>query len=380
MTWKLYTGDCRDVLPKGKPNIIDAVVTDPPYGLEFMGKGWDKGVPGVEFWRPLLRIMKPGAHGLVFGGTRTHHRLMCALEDTGFEIRDCLMWVYGSGFPKSLDIGKAIDKAAGVEREVVRKGVTYEAAADGNTYAHGLNAGFQQRQLTAPATPSAIQWDGWGTALKPAWEPIILVRKPLEKGCTVAQNVLKWGVGGLNIDGCRVGNEELEYRTTSYGEAQTGEFSGQEQVNHTTGSKQVQGRWPANLIHDGSEEVLEGFPHVTSGKPGNSVRTARGMVLQGGGNSTKLTGFGDSGSASRFFYCAKASTKERGEGNTHPTVKPLNLLDYLITLITPPGGIVLDPFAGSGSTLVSADSLGFRAVGIEISPEYCDIARSRLNQ
>jgi len=301
---KIICGDCLDVMASMPESSVDSIVTDPPYGLSFMGKDWDHGVPGEAFWREALRVAKPGAHLLAFGGTRTHHRLMCAIEDAGWEIRDCLGWLYGSGFPKSLDVSKAIDKMAGAER------------------AH-----------------EAIQWQGWGTALKPAWEPIVLARKPLIG--TVAQNVLEHGTGALNIDGCRVGTEDKLSIGSNKHNGNAINFGMKD--NKEAQSQHPQGRFPANLIHDGSDEVEAVFPK----------------------------------NASRFFYCAKASKSERGEGNNHPTVKPLALMRYLCRLVTPPDGVVLDPFCGSGSTLVGALQEGFRYIGIEKDPDYVNIAYAR---
>jgi site-specific DNA-methyltransferase (adenine-specific) len=302
-------GDCREVMATMEASSVDSIVTDPPYGLSFMGKGWDHGVPGVEFWREALRVAKPGAHMLAFGGTRTFHRLTVAIEDAGWEIRDCVMWVYGSGFPKSLDVSKAIDKAA--------------------------------------ATDSARQWQGWGTALKPAWEPIIVARKPLIG--TVAKNMLAHGTGAINVDGCRVGTEGGCKGNGSsgpsngiYGNGLNGLFSL---------PIKGMGRWPANVIHDGSEDVTGLFP-----------------TLHG------------AGSVARFFYCAKTSAADRGDGNKHPTVKPTNLMRYLCRLVTQPGGVVLDPFMGSGSTGKAALLDGFRFIGIDREQEYVDIATRRLSE
>ncbi len=370
----------------------DVCITDPPYGLSFMGKGWDHGVPGVPFWAAVLAALKPGAHLLAFGGTRMYHRLACAIEDASFELRDCLMWVYGSGFPKSHDVSKAIDKAAGAEREIVgRKSapqynspVTAATGTPLGRLAPRPNAAENYAKagnIYAPATDAAKQWEGWGTALKPAWEPILLARKALEE--TVATNVIAHGTGALNIDGCRVG---------------------------TPGAA---GRWPANLIHDGSEEVLHLFPAskgqqgaVTGSEP--SAKTKNVLGEYAGRESMQPRN--DTGSAARFFYCAKASKKERNAGlegltpgkreesrhtgqagtdnpynrgaveiaNIHPTVKPLALMRYLCKLTTPPGGTVLDPFMGSGSTLLAAQVSGFQAVGIDLSEEYCEIAANRL--
>ena len=336
--FEILQGDCLDVMELCIPETsIDAIVTDPPYGLSFMGKEWDHGVPGAHLWAEALRVAKPGAYLLAFGGTRTYHRLTCAIEDAGWEIRDCLMWVYGSGFPKSKNL-------------------------DGD-------------------------WDGWGTALKPAWEPIILARKP-PKG-TVAQNVEEQGTGALNID-----------------------------ANRTAA-----GRWPANLIHDGSDEVVSCFPQApgqiadASSSSSRKTQNSYGVMKRGNEASAQVARL-DTGSAARFFYCAKASKKDRDEGceqladstlarscqaqaeaardnlveaeggaynkarirkNNHPTVKPTELMRYLCRLVTPPGGLILDPFMGSGSTGKAAMLEGFRFVGIDLNPEYIEIARARID-
>ena len=321
----IINDDCLHAMQGLEDNTIDSIVTDPPYGLSFMGKDWDHGIPGVVFWQEALRIAKPGCHLLAFGGTRTFHRLAVAIEDAGWEIRDTVMWVYGSGFPKS----------------------------------HNLKG----------------EWQGYGTALKPAWEPVIVARKPLEG--TVANNVLKWGTGALNIDGCRVplnGDKPYSYPNGSGGS------HGPVPIrihydNPVYGNPQ--GRFPANLIHDGSDEVVSGFPNV---KAGVAIRhRSGGKNCHSDINKPPMAdmGYGDSGSASRFFYCAKASKSERGEGNNHPTVKPLTLMRYLVRLVTPPDGVVLDPFCGSGSTLVGALQEGFRYLGIEKDPDYVNIAYHR---
>jgi DNA modification methylase len=368
MSWTIHHGDCREVMATLDAGSVDAIVTDPPYGLSFMGKGWDHGVPGVEFWTEALRVAKPGAHLLAFGGTRTYHRLACAIEDAGWEIRDCVMWVYGSGFPKSHDVSKAIDKAAGAQREVVGSKITGRALG-GSNWRDGDAGGQETIQVTAPATPAARQWSGWGTALKPAWEPIIVSRKPLVG--TVADNVLTHGTGAINVDGCRVGTETIIQRHADFSLAHGNKLGAGNTRSGDGTTTQTTGRWPANLIHDGSEEVL------------------------------RLTG-----SAARFFYCAKASKADRDEGcewleakarptmgsgiggqpdqsrannrNTHPTVKPTSLMRYLCRLVTPPGGIVLDPFTGSGSTGKGALLEGFRFIGIEREAEYVEIARARI--
>ena len=333
---RIICGDCLEVMASMPESSVDSIVTDPPYGLSFMGKDWDHGVPGEAFWREALRVAKPGAHLLAFGGTRTHHRLMCAIEDAGWEIRDCLGWLYGSGFPKSLDVSKAIDKQAGAEREVV--GVAGKSGSNRNCMAGGDFTG--EYLESRPTTPEAVRWQGWGTALKPAWEPIVMARKPLIG--TVARNVLEHGTGALNIDGCRVETEEELGHNNSPRTNGTSYIVQRKtmRIDNSAGK----GRFPANIIHDGSDEVEAVFPKDTS----------------------------------RFFYCAKASPSERGEGNNHPTVKPQALMQYLCRLVTPPGGVVLDPFAGSGSTLLAALKEGFCFIGIEKEENYCEIARRRV--
>ena len=329
----IINDDCLHAMQGLEDNTIDSIVTDPPYGLSFMGKDWDHGIPGVVFWQEALRIAKPGCHLLAFGGTRTFHRLAVAIEDAGWEIRDTVMWVYGSGFPKS----------------------------------HNLKG----------------EWQGYGTALKPAWEPVIVARKPLEG--TVANNVLKWGTGALNIDGCRVGTS-VDMNPNDFDDSKrkspkfSGTFNGGKTGQYRNGTGVIpQGRFPANLIHDGSDEVVRLFPDSKSGKAtgydwGDSNNDNPTHIVH---NIKSGIHFGDSGSASRFFYCAKASKSERGEGNNHPTVKPLALMRYLCRLVTPPDGVVLDPFCGSGSTLVGALQEGFRYIGIEKDPDYVNIAYAR---
>jgi site-specific DNA-methyltransferase (adenine-specific) len=448
----IHNGDCREVMATLDAESVDAVVCDPPYGLSFMGKGWDSFKAGdiamrrnpamdavnagasrqggrqracsdyqkrqrrdmLAFQEAMesvfleaLRVAKPGAHLLAFGGTRTYHRLACAIEDAGWEIRDCVMWVYGSGFPKSHDASKAIDKAAGAEREKRWKPVTPgssvgtleprpwldEARRNGGCFVDG----------DAPATDAARQWSGWGTALKPAWEPIIVARKPLVG--TVAENVLTHGTGAINVDGCRVGTESTVVSRKAVGGmmGSNGIYGGSHGLRDTGSNA---GRWPANLIHDGSEEVVGLFP---GNRPSNGRRVAssvNGFAMKA--QPEIETGYGDSGSAARFFYCAKASKADRDEGceglplrkegtwggeeddlsdgkkkihpsrNHHPTVKPTALMRYLCRLVTPPGGVVLDPFTGSGSTGKAAVLEGFRFIGIEREAEYVEIAKARI--
>lgn len=386
----LYHADCRDVLRSLADNSIDSVVTDPPYalvsivkrfgkpgsapakgdvyaraGAGFMNKSWDTGEVAFseEFWAEVLRVLKPGGHVVAFSGTRTYHRMAVAIEDAGFEIRDQLGWLYGSGFPKS----------------------------------HNQHD----------------EWEGWGTALKPAWEPIALARKPLEG--TVAANLSKWGVGALNVDGCRVdtGGE----RTGGSGNAKIGTAAYGDFAGNGGNETSPLGRWPANIVHDGSDEVLAAFPHTKSGvMKAGTVRAAQdvpGSVVYGvyGGDAAKADTYGDSGSAARFFYCAKASRKDRDEGlehlpkkeggmvsntsgqhitrrdpdwkpepraNTHPTVKPTDLMRWLCRLVTPPGGTILDPFMGSGSTGKAALLEGFKFIGCEREDEYMPIAEARI--
>lgn len=538
----LINGDCLAVMPTLAADSLDAIVTDPPYGLSFMGKDWDHGIPGTAFWVEALRVAKPGAHLLAFGGSRTFHRLVCAIEDAGWEVRDVLMWVYGSGFPKSLDVSKALDKREGAEREVI--GVSSitgrrlsSFAEERNDSASGFYGEAKVNHATAPATDAARQWAGWGTALKPAYEPILLARKPLAG--TVAANVLAHGCGVLNIDGCRVATDGK--RPHIVNDRRNGNKVYQ---NGLQGSRQIEpttlGRFPANFIHDGSPEVVALFPDGGANSTGENGVAAKAYACE-----NQIYGFGISknsrpfdyqdgkGSAARFFYCAKASRSDRNSGldscvyvtiewsqatkenhswesearkatllvdmeqspprvigvsgtplnnaiewNTmlsgsdrtdkyhkgltfttktgtrstiasiilsffqsyltnastqaakcetescgsraesadtgtlsivttnekmalalgadnalstmqlkisargaqsgHPTVKPTALMQYLCRLITPPGGTVLDPFAGSGSTGKAALLEGFRFVGIEQEPEYLAIAAARV--
>jgi hypothetical protein len=516
----IYTGDSLQVMPTLAPESVDAIVTDPPYGLSFMGKEWDHGVPGREFWEQALRVAKPGAHLLAFGGTRTFHRLAVAIEDAGWEIRDCLQWIYAQGFPKSLNVGKAIDKAAGAEREVV--GIKHRGT--GRQFADGAS-GFAKGPvpITAPATDAAKQWHGWGTALKPSWEPIIMARKPLIG--TVAENVQRHGTGAINIDACRVPCEAGDKPAFPAGEYTTATPVGGIRPELRQADPVPGGRWPANTLHDGSPEVLAGFPETISNVRASPDKDAPGATWSLGRSGITQRGHADSGSAARFFYCAKASKQDRDEGldntrivkynipkgvlsceesmalveslqrvmsvdgldakwltgengasimglcrldslsttltaiskitplkilnslqpkitrestvdancemenggnlavsaekssrlnqvitsvslelapgaslavsqmlstisaaanwkpltNFHSTVKPTDLMRYLCRLVTPPGGIVLDPFFGSGSTGKAAKLEYFNFIGIEREAEYCEIARKRID-
>ena len=308
MSWEIVQGDCLEVMKSYPDNHFSCVVTDPPYGISFMGKGWDYCVPGVEYWKECLRVVKPGGYILAMGGTRTVHRLTCAIEDSGFQIRDCLMWIYGSGFPKS--------------------------------HNHfGL--------------------EGYGTAIKPAYEPIIMAMKPCDG--TFKQNIQKWGQAGINIDECRI-EGKWERSTTHRDDIRGGSFikDSYKTIACAPQKSNEKGRWPANVLFD--EEAATILDEQSGiGKSGSSVS---GTVSSG---------------ASRFFYCAKAGASERGDSNNHPTVKPLKLMEYLIKLVMPPkDGILLDPFSGSGTTILAAKRMGHRAVGLEKSLEYCEIAKSRV--
>jgi site-specific DNA-methyltransferase (adenine-specific) len=386
----LYCGDLRQVLPTLPASSVDFVVTDPPYGLGFMEKDWDHEVPGPEYWRAIARVCKPGALLLAFGGTRTYHRLCCAIEDAGWEIRDGLMWLYGQGFPKAADVGKMIDKSKGAVREVVgtklgQRGYSLADNGRTNEIYGDLHNPEAECAITAPATPEAARWTGWAAALKPAWEPIVLAMKPMDG--TQAHNALTWGVAGMNIDAARIGeNPCYKYNADQNGTTFHGTQG--ERIKQSAAKKgspfieSTKGRWPANLLldEDAAAQLDEQTGALTSGS--NNVRTKPGDGYHGGmGKAGDVqVSYGDSGGASRFFYCGKATKKERGPGNDHPTVKPLDLMKYLLTLLsTPDGGVILDPFAGSGTTLLAAQQLGRRCIGVELTEHNCEIARGRLH-
>ena len=417
--YKLIHGDCIEEMKKMGENSVDAIVTDPPYELGFMGKSWDKSgiANNIEVWKQAYRVLKPGGHMLAFSGTRTYHRMVCAIEDAGFEIRDQLAWIYGSGFPKSQNVGKMIDKKAGAVRKVIGKKV----APNGQKYPEGYekNSDLFSRanaDLTEPATNDAKKWDGWGTALKPAQEPIVLARKPLGES-TVAKNVIKYGTGAININDCRVGNEIRTTPVSSDDDRDDKTMFGMNAKIHHEREETSKGRWPANIIHDGSDEVLEIFPDTgkATGKIVHQSRKRKGFMLSGSEDNVQKANspdnYGDGGSAARFFYCGKANKNDRDEGlddfedkyvkkhiiqnegrkdagkmetsfprkNNHPTVKPTELMKYLIKLITPKHGVVLDPFMGSGSTGKAAMLLGNKFIGIDMTKEYIPIAENRIS-
>jgi len=386
---ELLNGDCLEILKILPENSVDSLVTDPPAGISFMGKDWDKDKGGRDNWiewmsevmAEALRVLKPGGHGLVWAIPRTSHWTATALENAGFEIRDIVVHLFGSGFPKSQNIGKAIDKAAGA---VGHSGKRFNAAGDGDRSNGGdaLRSDHPEYIKPQSITSEAKQWDGWGTALKPASEHWILIRKPLSEK-TIAKNVIKWGTGGINIDGCRVeiDSNDPNHRpgTNDRDESPNSIFGAGNKRRGNLG----QGRFPANLVLSGeAPEMLD----KQSGecKTGAFKRKASNNTTVGpsgyktGPRTEAPLHKASTGGASRFFYCAKASKSERGQDNNHPTVKALKLMEYLIKLITPPEGIVLDPFMGSGSTGVAAKNEGFRFIGIEENAEYYDIADKRL--
>lgn len=388
----LYHGDCLEVISALPDNSVDSVVTDPPYELGFMGKKWDNsGIAySVELWTECFRVLKPGGHLLAFGGSRTWHRLAVAIEDSGFEVRDSIAWMYGQGFPKSLDVGKALEaqaKTGSSSPTAQRKtamGSDYKQTPLAGTPGYGTTGNFTNKDTGGAelriTSPAAQQWQGWGTALKPAFEPIVVARKPLIG--TVAENVLAHGTGALNIDASRIGRADGD---VSHAGNRTSTFGTQETVSGGDGSggwEQSAGRWPANVILDESQAAeLDKQSGVTkSGKPRDEK--GKGGIWAEGNGVPCGPQHGDEGGASRFFYCAKPSKKERPKVNgvAHPTVKPLKLMRYLVKLVTPPGGVVLDPFAGSGTTLEAAVDEGFDAIGIELTEEYLPLIVDRLEE
>jgi hypothetical protein len=377
----IHHGDCIEVMRTLADASIDAIVTDPPYGLGFMGKEWDDLPPGKEWAEECLRVLKPGGHVLAFGGSRTWHRLAAAVEDAGFDIRDSIAWLYGSGFPKSLDVAKAIDKDAGHWRG--RAG----EVESGNDAVSGGN--YERTDKGAPVTPEAKRWAGWGTALKPAFEPIVVGRKPLDG--TVAGNVLTHGTGALNIDGCRVEYQGPADFASAHGgnsgSNSRGEFLSTVGARPQSENIKAEGRWPSNVVLDDSQATeLDRQSGVSSSSSRLGDRTGKDTGVLGAfsGQQNVVMGHDDEGGASRFFptfrYEAKAPTSERPvvDGVAHPTVKPLDLMRWLVRLVTPPGGVVLEPFAGSGTTLEAAVLEGFSCIGIEREANYLPLIRQRL--
>ena len=477
---EVWLGDCLELMKNIPDGSIDAVVTDPPYGLSFMGKKWDYDVPSVEIWKECLRVLKPGGYLLAFAGTRTQHRMAVRIEDAGFEIRDMIAWIYGSGFPKSLNIGKAVDKTGGQslswfidyvlkvadEKGISRKELTMLfPSKNGNPTGWLWNkqktqgvtleqyhkikeflqlpfaditecerevVGRGKAGLTAGTianfsggkefdlTKGTSEWEGWGTALKPALEPITVARKPLSEK-TVALNCLKWGVGGINIDGCRVEAKNGDRFGGGGLNSPVNGFMGNTENTYKKGTgfrdDSANGRFPANLIHDGSDEVVGLFPQSksTGGRAGHTAAYSGGYKQEFYGDADP--GYNDNGSAARFFYCAKASKSERNRGceeledkapayeshranyanthgietpfagtgrsgknfkNNHPTVKPVALMEYLVKLVSREGAVVLDPFAGSGSTGIACQNLNRDFILIEREPQYVEIIKARL--
>ena len=451
---EIIHGCCLDVMGGMKDESVDAIVTDPPYGLNFMGKGWDRGVPGVAYWREALRLLRPGGHLVGFGGARTYHRLACSIEDAGFEIRDQIMWIYGSGFPKSMDVSKQMDRMA--RRDYVAAAVSAGVKIPGNSYHdwtkgnHSPSDAWWQKfvealgadqvsaierkvleiyprsagwfaskgscSVTRPQSNLAQEWEGWGTALKPAHEPIVLARKPIDE--SVAICVMRHGTGAINVDGCRIKTEKKENSTRAGEQSEHSTYAESGATNFSLkpgprGGSQ-HGRWPANVCvgEDAAREIDEQSGVLKSGASPAMRKSSKFQNTFG-----EFSGKGrpdyirekSQGGASRFFYCAKASRKERNAGmegcaemplnwssgdqspgtfqsdgthkfaqNYHPTVKPIALMRWLCRLVAPPGALILDPFCGSGSTILAAMDEGLNSIGIEKDAGYAEIAKRRV--
>jgi len=418
MAFEIVNANNLDELRSYEPETVDAIISDPPYALSFMGKAWDKVLPDPETWVECLRVLKPGGYMLTFGAPRCFHRLAVDIEDAGFELRDCIMWMFGSGFPKSLNVGKAVDAHVRTGKSDSKQTGTASRDRKGLHWSE-FPKSRKDKAGVEITTIEGKQWDGWGTALKPAYEPILMARKPLIG--TVAQNVAKYGTGAINVDGCRIKSPGPYGGEGNAGSGGGFEGAKKGRVAYGLGgvvTEQHQaGRWPANVIldHEAGAVLDEQSGTLKSGRLGPGHRRGIGAASYAGSGGTIAREYGnDSGGASRFFYCPKASRKEREAGlesfeahgpevlvgrdpesagaknpragagrqgerkNTHPTVKPTALMAYLARLVTPPGGLILDPFCGSGSTGVAAVSEGFDFVGIEMDPHYCDIARARI--
>lgn len=372
------------MLAKMRSSSVHAVVTDPPYELAFMNHAWDGygTAYDVSLWREVLRVLKPGGHLLAFGAPRTYHRLACAIEDAGFEIRDSLHWIQSQGFPKGQNVSKAIDGYYGAERPIVgSQKLTGNAGVSckekGGTYAVGAGLVAEKTiDVTASATPEAKAWEGWNCALKPAHEPIIMARKPLSE-TSIAKNVLRHGTGAINVGACRVPGTSARWETPRGGIWRTDSEAKAELTP-------VEGRWPPNvLLSDGAAEIVDAQagPSRSSKFQHKDASKHAGRIFGARKGAPTSTGYDDSGGVSRYFpvfYCPKASKSDRGEGNKHPTVKPTKLMEYLVTLVTPPNGIVLDPFMGSGTTGVACYRLGYGYIGIEVDASYAAIAINRI--
>lgn len=384
MNYDLRNGDCVEIMRSLPANSVDSIVTDPPYELGFMGKSWDStGIAySVRMWDEALRVLKPGGHLLAFSGSRTYHRMACAIEDAGFEIRDQIMWVYGSGFPKSLDVEKAINKTAGIEYKAQpASGVGFMNSTD-----DGYNTTLNQLVQVGRSTDKAKQWAGWGTALKPAHEPIVMARKPLIG--TVAANVIIHGTGALNIDGSRIEfqSEADKANATPQGKVTVNVVGNMPDVDND-GRKELErpdnskGRWPANFMHDGLDEDWARYFYCA--KASKKDRNAglddfAGKETGAKGNGLARTCATCGASTLQGCECPDRTYVNPTRANHHPTVKPTDLMRYLVKLVTPPNGTVLDPFTGSGSTGKAAMLEGFNFIGCELDPDYIAIANARI--
>jgi DNA modification methylase len=370
MTYKIHTGDNRDILKTLADNSIDAIVTDPPYGIDFLGKSWDANTGALETYEECLRVLKPGGHILAFSAARTYHHLAITLEQAGFEIRDQIMWIYSSGFPKSQDIGKSIQRSLGVEET---KPYQWNAPVKGGRASKddlgegSFATGKEDIKITSP---EALEWQGWGTALKPAHEPICLARKPLKQ--SIAKNCQEWGVGALNIDATRVGDEEMIVRhlKKDNGQAFTHHGDGKKNWDSYEDVGTIDGRFPSNVLGEIAEEYQKYFycpkvsrqeRHIGYDLPPAMFGNVQGCYDENGER-----------------YAVGLDARTGNVGNNHPTVKPVELMKYLIKLITPPGGTVLDPFNGSGTTGMAATELGFDYIGCELDPKYVEISEKRI--